>query len=48
VIASGRLSSDWMLGPRLRDDWYFPIYNSFSLSTVEGGDSGMTGFTKIV
>jgi len=31
MMACGRLSSDRKLGQGLRDDWYFPIHNSFSL-----------------
>jgi len=47
-MACGRLSSDRKLGQRLRDDWYFPSIIVFPLSTLEGGDSGISGFTKIV
>jgi hypothetical protein len=31
VMACERLSFDRKLGQRLRDDWYFPIHNIFSL-----------------
>jgi hypothetical protein len=46
VMACRRLSFDRKLGQRLRDDWYLPIHNSFSLIHARGWRLGNNRLQK--